>query len=395
MPANTDGGVGRRIAYYRSVVRPKMTQQGLADAACVALGTIRKIERGERGVGDDTLQAIADALGVDLVRLRHDRGTAHSQARAGLPALSAAIAAYDCPDDGPVRSVSELRDAVDTAVKWRLGAQYTRIVRDLPDLLTELTRAYHMAADGGRTELAQLLVSAYRCADAAAYKLGAHDLSARLIELMRWATAVAEDPLLTASVAYVRTETFFAARAHAAGLRALRQAIDTAPAPTTAVERAARGALHMRAAVIAGRAKDVDAAVAHLSDAECLAEQVTEDVYYGTAFGPDSVRIHQVSVAVSLGGDHVSAALGITHEWKPPTSLAAERRSGFYIELARAQLWAGMPDSAFESLKVARRIAPQHTRDHPWVREDASTLRRLRRADSETLTSFAEWCAAT
>ncbi|MEU3028763.1 helix-turn-helix domain-containing protein [Streptomyces incarnatus] len=395
MPANTDGGVGRRIAYYRSVVRPKMTQQELANAACVALGTIRKIERGERGVSDDTLQAIADALGVDPVRVRHDRGAAHSQARDGLPALSAVIAAYDCPEDGPVRSVSELGEAVDAAVKWRLGAQYTRIVRDLPDLLSELTRAYQAATDGGRANLAQLLVSAYRCADAAAYKLGAHDLSARLIELMRWAGAATEDPLLTASVAYVRTETFFAARAHAAGLRVLRQAIDTTPAPTTAVQCAAHGALHMRAAVIAGRAKDADAAAAHLSDAERLAEQVKEDVYYGTAFGPDSVRIHQVSVAVSLGGDHVSAALGVTHEWKPPASLAAERRSGFYIELARAQLWAGMPDGAFESLKVARKIAPQHTRDHPWVREDASTLRRLRRADSETLTSFAEWCAAT
>ncbi|MFF9706733.1 helix-turn-helix domain-containing protein [Streptomyces griseofuscus] len=157
MPANTDKGVGRRIAYYRSVVRPKMTQQELANASCVALGTIRKIERGERGVSDDTLQAIADALGVDPARLRHDRGAAHSQARDGLPALSAVIAAYDCPDDGPIRPVSELRAAVDATVKWRLGAQYTRIVRDLPDLLTELTRAYHTAAAGERAELAQLL----------------------------------------------------------------------------------------------------------------------------------------------------------------------------------------------------------------------------------------------
>ncbi|MEU7305359.1 helix-turn-helix transcriptional regulator [Streptomyces sp. NPDC007206] len=395
MPAKTDGGVGRRIAYYRSVVRPKMTQQELANAACVALGTIRKIERGERGVTDDTLQAIADALGVDPSRLRHDRGPAHSQAREGLPALSAAIAAYDCPEDGPARPVAELRSAVDTAERWRFAAQYTRIVRDLPSLLTELARAFQGAAGAERMELARLLVSAYRSADAAAYKLGAHDLSARLVELMRWGTAEAGDPLLSASVAYVRTETFFAARAHAAGLRALQRAIDAAPAPSTAAERAARGSLHMRAAVIAGRAKDADAATAHIGEAAQLADSVQEDIYYGTAFGPDSVRIHRVSVAVSLGGDHVGDALDFTNEWKPPASLPAERRSGFYIELARAQLWAGMPDGAFESLKVARKIAPQHTRDHPWVREDASTLRRLRRADSETLTAFAEWCSAT
>ncbi|AYN43433.1 XRE family transcriptional regulator [Streptomyces dangxiongensis] len=372
-----------------------MTQQELANAACVALGTIRKIERGERGVTDDTLQAIADALGVDPARLRHDRGPAHSQARDALPALSAAIAAYDCPEDGPVRPIVDLRSAVDTAVQWRLGSQYTRIVRDLPNMLAELTRAFHTAPEAERAELAQLLVSAYRSADAAAYKLGAHDLSARLVELMRWAAAEAAEPLLVASVAYVRTETFFAARAHAAGLRALRQAIDAAPAPSTAAARAARGSLHMRAAVIAGRAKDADAATEHLGEAEQLARAVKEDVYNGTAFGPDSVRIHQVSVAVSLGGDYVGTALDVSHEWKPPASLPAERRSGFYIELARAQLWAGMPDGAFESLKVARKIAPQHTRDHPWVREDASRLRRLRRADSETLTSFAEWCSAT
>ncbi|WP_405700113.1 helix-turn-helix domain-containing protein [Streptomyces sp. NBC_01383] len=38
-----------------------MTQQQLADRASVALGTIRKIERGERGVTDRTLDAIAGA----------------------------------------------------------------------------------------------------------------------------------------------------------------------------------------------------------------------------------------------------------------------------------------------------------------------------------------------
>lgn len=395
MPAFTDGGVGRRIAYYRSVVRPKMTQQQLAERACVALGTIRKIERGERGVTDATLEAIADALGVDPSRLRTDRGAVQTRVHDALPALSAAIATYDVPDDGPVRPLHELRTSVEDAVQWRIAARYTRIVRALPDLLTELTRAYHAAPDEERAELAGLLVTAYRSADAVAYKFGARDLSARLVELMRWAAPAADDPMLTASVAYVRTETFFAARAHEAGLRALEQALDNSPTPTAAPSIAARGALHMRAAVIAGRAHDSTTASTHLSEAQSLADQVPEDVYCGTAFGPDSVRIHEVSVAVSLGDDHVGSALDVASEWKPPKDLPAERRSGFYIELARAQLWSGLADDAFESLKVARHIAPQHTREHPWVREDAATLRRLKRADSETLSNFAEWCAAT
>ncbi|SHI25277.1 helix-turn-helix domain-containing protein [Streptomyces sp. 3214.6] len=394
MPARTPGGVGGRIAYYRSVMRPKLTQQQLADAACVSLGAIRKIEQGERGVSDSTLEAIASALGVDPSRLHSDRNAAYTPVHDALPALSAALATYDCPDDGPVRPVHELRTAAEEAAQWRLAAQYTRIVRRLPDLLTELTRAYHQSPAHERAELAQLLVSAYRSADAVAYKFGACDLSARMVDVMRWAVPEADDPLLTASVAYVRTETFFAARAHGPGLRALEQALDTAPVPRESAQIAMRGSLHMRAAVIAGRASNASDAQIHLDEARALADQLTEDVYYGTAFGPDSVRIHEVSVAVSLGDAHVGRALDVAREWKPPVDMPAERRSGFYIELGRAQLWSGLADHAFESLKVARHIAPQHTREHPWVREDAATLRRLKRADSETLTHFAEWCAA-
>jgi len=395
MPARSRGGVGARIAYYRSVMRPKMTQQQLADAACVSLGTIRKIELEERGVSDATLESIADALGVDPSLLRSDRGAATTQVHEALPAFSAALITHEFPEDGPVRPLHELHTAVDAAVQWRLAAQYTRIARQLPDLLAELARAHHQAHEAERSELASLLVNAYRAADAVAYKFGARDLSARMVDFMRGIAPEAEDRLLTASVAYVRTETFFAARAHAAGLRVLEQALDAAPAPTDPAEIAVRGALHMRAAVIAGRASAASAAQTHLSEAVALADRVDEDVYHGTAFGPDSVRIHEVSVAVSLGRDHVGAALDVARQWKPPTDLPAERRSGFYIELARAQLWSGAAEHAFESLKVARHIAPQHTREHPWVREDAGTLRRLKRADSETLTNFAEWCAAT
>ncbi len=102
-----------------------------------------------------------------------------------------------------------------------------------------------------------------------------------------------------------------------------------------------------------------------------------------------------MSVAVSLGGDHVHQALAAARNWTPPDCLPQERRSGYYIELARALLWAGRPDASFASLQAARRIAPQHTREHRWVREDAATLRRLKRSDAESLTSFAEWCRAT
>ncbi|MEV5594422.1 helix-turn-helix transcriptional regulator [Streptomyces sp. NPDC052496] len=394
MCADASAGTGKRIAYQRRLAR--LTQQELASAAGVALGTVRKIELGERGVGEAVLDSIAAALGIDIARLLPRPDRADDRVHRAMPKLSAALATYDMPGDGPTRPLSELRKEVAETVTWRLAAQYVRIACRAPELFVELGRAFHSTPVRYRTEIAELLVAAYRAADAMAFKCGAYDLSARLVDLMRWAAPQAENPLLEAAVAYTRAETYFAAEAHAAGLRALERALGAAASRHSAgpAAVATRGALHMRAAVMAGRAGDAHVAAAHLSDARSLAAHVPEAVYQGTEFGPDTVRIHELSVAVSLGGALVRRVLDTVGAWVPPAGLAAERRSGFYIELARAQLWSGRSEQAFVSLQTARHIAPQHTREHKWVREDAATLRRLKRGDAESLSKFAEWCRA-
>ncbi|WP_030670467.1 helix-turn-helix domain-containing protein [Streptomyces rimosus] len=393
MYAEASAGTGKRIAYRRRLAR--LTQQELARAAGIALGTVRKIERGERGAGEGVLDAIAAALGVDVTCLLPRRERADDRVHRAMPELSAMLATHDMPDDGPTRPLIELRGVVAEVVTWRLAAQYVRISRQVPGLLAELGRAFHSVPTNCRTDSAELLVAAYRAADAVAYKYGAYDLSARLIDLMRWAATQSENPLLEAAVAYTRTEMYFAAEAHAAGLRSLERALDILPLrPTHPVVVATRGTLHMRAAVIAARAGREEIAFTHLAEARALAARVPEATYQGTEFGPETVRIHELSVAVSLGDGYARRALDALGSWAPPNGLAAERRSGFYIELARAQLWSGRPDQAFASLRSARRIAPQHTREHIWVREDAATLRRLKRGDAESLSKFAEWCRA-
>lgn len=386
-------GVGPRIAAARRARH--MTQEDLALAAQVSYGTIKAIERGARMPSEDTLDAIAAALGRDPSHLAAGGARAIGRITAAMPALSAAIATYADPEDGPVRPIRQLHTAVAEATSLRLSSQYVALSQTMPSLLQELARALHRSSGRDRPAIAALLASAYRSADAVAYKHGQRDLSARLVDLMQWAAQQAQDPVLGATAAYVRTETYLVARAHRAGLRALEVALDQAPAAVDRPSAAARGALHMRAAVVAGRAADAVAAAEHLAEAEQLAELAPEDVYEGTAFGPDSVRIHRVSVAVSLGGEHLQDALDVGTTWAPPKGMPSERRSGFYIETARALLWAGRRDHAFEALKAARRIAPQHTREHPWAREDTATLRRLRRSDPDEFDAFAEWIGAT
>ncbi|MFJ6071663.1 helix-turn-helix domain-containing protein [Streptomyces sp. NPDC093065] len=392
MPIASRRDVGQHIATIRRARR--MTQADLARAAYVSLATVKGIERGARSPSDDTLDSIAAALNVDPSRIVVGSTRTDSRVHAVLPNISAAIATYDIVADTTPRPLDELREDIGKLVQWRLAAQYARIAEHAPHLLTESLAALHHTGGAEQLRSAHLLATAARSADAVAYKFGALDLSARLVELMRWAADLTEDRVVQASAAYVRTETFFAARAHAQGLRALEQAIDASPYPLGTASTAARGALHMRAAVIAGRSGDADAVALHLDEARMLGDKVPEAAYDGTQFGPESVRAHEVSVAVSLGQEHLQRALDIADEWTPPDSLPEERQSGFWIELARAQVWAGRADDAFESLKVARFIASQHTREHPWAREAASTIRRLKRADAESLTSFAEWIGA-
>ncbi|MGW5116662.1 helix-turn-helix domain-containing protein [Streptomyces noursei] len=95
-------GVGTRIAYERRIAN--RTQEQLAERAGVALGTIRKIERGERGVSDAVLDAIADALDIDPARLLPNR---------------------ERPDDRVHRAMQALGQAVDTAAHPTLARRRT------------------------------------------------------------------------------------------------------------------------------------------------------------------------------------------------------------------------------------------------------------------------------
>ncbi|MFI9359077.1 helix-turn-helix domain-containing protein [Streptomyces lydicus] len=88
-------GVGPRVAYARRVA--DLTQAELARAANVALGTVRKIERNERGISGDLLDAVAAALDIDPVRLLPDTERSDDRLHQAMPSLSAVLAEYEAP----------------------------------------------------------------------------------------------------------------------------------------------------------------------------------------------------------------------------------------------------------------------------------------------------------
>jgi hypothetical protein len=77
--------------------------------------------------------------------------------------------------------------AVTRATHWRRASRYAELADLLPGLIRELT-AVAMASTGHQQEQAYgLLALAYRAADAIADKHGYRDMSARAVELTRWA----------------------------------------------------------------------------------------------------------------------------------------------------------------------------------------------------------------
>jgi transcriptional regulator with XRE-family HTH domain len=378
-------------------------QRGLSQNALGALlfcsgHLIGKIEKGERRPNSILVSNCEDVLSANgtllalFARMTAEReGSNEPSAPVTgigglLPDLRRALDVHDLPDDGPVRPLPELRQAVAQLVGWRLNSNYLDLASKLLVVLPELHRAAH---DPAHADVDELLMQAYRCADAIADKLGLHDLSARIIDLMRAAAVRSGDELTVAASSYVRAETFFASGDWATGRRMLEVAASRVGTTAGRGGLAAYGALHMRAAVLAARADDASAAERHINEAADVARRVPDGVYRGTAFGPASVRIHRLSLALDLRD--IAGAIRAGVGWVPPAQIPAERRSHFFVDLARAHVDADSADQAVECLAVARSIAPQHVRHHPDVKAAvAGLLARAPRPD-DALLELARW----
>jgi transcriptional regulator with XRE-family HTH domain len=235
--------IAEHIALARKINR--MTQAQLADAALISVSLLRKIERGKRAATPAVLASIAHALGVDGSQLSGDPQPDIGRVQQAIMPIRWALDCHDLSEDGPASPLGDLRAATEQATTDRLASRYTRLADTLPGLLNELSQAAHTYAGQERETVFALLVMAYRAADAIADKYGFTDLSARTIDLMRWAAAQSGEPLLCGVAEYVRAELFFG-RPHAtAGLKSLCNAADAIDPGSSRDARAVYGSLHM------------------------------------------------------------------------------------------------------------------------------------------------------
>lgn len=391
MPHHSEEHTGARIARVRK--RRGLTQQGLAAISAVSYSTITKVEQGNLPASPAVVGALARALSVPvaemngqpyLEELRQDKLDELIQP------IREALDVYDLGADPEVtpRPAEELAQHAEALCELVRHTDLKRVASELPGLITEVTTAAHQAQN---RRLWQVLSSTYRTAYDVTTKLGFIDLCTVALDRMGWAAQKASDPVLAGMRQYMRALVYMRAADYRTGQRLVRDGLLVLEQGESGVARdAARGQLHLGAAVLSARSRDGDTADGHLVEAEQIANRIgsVERVHW-LAFGPTNVRVHRVSALAErdLYDDAVREAHGlhIPHSW--PRS----RVGHHHAEVARAQMLTNRPEDAFRSLTVARRSAPQQTRYHPLVRETYAGLAAARRRQPQSFSGFGAW----
>jgi transcriptional regulator with XRE-family HTH domain len=406
---STDKAIGGRIRTARKMRH--LTVQRLANDVGVSIPTLEKYENGSRNPNPAVLVLLAKALDVGVEHLTGQpylNGTeTEDQVHAVIPQLRRIMLAYDSPEDliTGARPLDVLAEEVQQVSKMRQGGQYAPIGPLLPGLLTELTHTA-LESSGEASERAYWnLAIAYRAANSVAHKLGYHDLSVATIERIAWASERSGDPYMPVMAGYLRLGamlrqgTWKAATKLATELETTVHGI--AGGRWDSTSRGLLGSVALKRAVLRARQGNADAAMREIEDAIEIAEASgnRDGIYYETSFGPSNIRIHEVHIGMDTNSSEWALGRleawgredGMGGAWAPPADVPAERRSHHFIDVAAAQLATGDRRSAFESLQMARHIAPNHTRFHPTTRSTAEALQRADRSDDASVQGFARW----
>lgn len=385
---------GARIKRLR--LERHLTQKALCDLSQVPYGTLTKIEQGAAAATPFVIAAVARALRVEVSTVTGQPYATELRADeldVLVRPIREALDTFDLGADPDIRPrpLALLHDDAEAALAAVRAGEIKQVAAQLPGLVLEVTTAAHEVAT---TEGWLLLASAYRTAYDVASKLGYADLAAIALARMDWAAQRGSDAVVGAMGRYMRALTYLRAGQYRTGDRLVQVGLSTLAQADQSRERdVLTGQLHLGAAVMAGRARDRAAAEGHLAEAGRIAEETGEATrVHWLTFGPTNVSVHRVSVLAEL--DEYAAAAQAGSGLAMPRDWPASRRSHHYAELARAQMWTGSLDSAFQNLLRARKAAPQQARYHQTVRETYAGLEAAKRRLPDSFLSYGSWLSA-
>jgi transcriptional regulator with XRE-family HTH domain len=372
---------GERIAHHRK--RLGLSQVEFAGAIGRSDSWVSQVERGVRAVDRiSVLQMVADALSVPVSELRDsepgddaasDRPEAFEVLRLALtghPAIGVVLG--DKPAELTSGQLAQFRER--HAQVWPMvhASLYSDLAPLVASLVPELEQAVRAEGSAELTEAARgLLTDTYQAVAAVMAKLGATDTAWIAADRAAFTAEALHDPLAVAASLFRMAHAFLSA-----GNIAQAQAVATAVAGRLEQQRAAstagpqalslEGAFHLVLAVAAARDNERVQAGQQIDQAREIAAQLGSDRDdFGTEFGPTSVSLHAVSVAVELGDAGQAIELSRHIE---PGELSPERRARYSIDLAQAHAMRRQIGEALQYLEEAERLTPEQTRTHRVAR---------------------------
>jgi transcriptional regulator with XRE-family HTH domain len=388
----------------------KLSAAQLAQKVAVSPSYVQKLESGARKASPSLTLALAKALrfGPEVLTGQPYYGEPEAEdgVHAVIPELRRLLLCYDSPDDLEIapRALPVLASEVDQVAALRRDARYAPMGPLLPPIITELTHVALGGGNGDRSKAFWHLARAYRAVNSLAHKMGHHDLSNTALERVRWAADRSGDPLMQFTAGYLVAGAMLRQGAYSPARRkllALRTELERFQPERSFTDDALAvdGALLLKLAVLEARENNSDRADAYLREAEQVAALAgnRDSLAYEMSFGPSNIRIHEVHAMIDMG-DTEQALARLTEwspvsggEWAPPSTTVGERSSHHFIDVASAKLAVGDRAGAFADLKRARKVAPNHTRFHPSVRETAAALLRMDAHPSNELSAFGSW----
>ncbi|RKN46845.1 helix-turn-helix domain-containing protein [Streptomyces hoynatensis] len=389
-------GIGARIEKMRLLRGYSLRELGAR--AHVSAAQISRIEKGRRYASPSIVAALARALSVSVSVLHgqpYIRMIQQDRLDALLSPISSALDDWDIPpgaDDPPPRALPELARSVRDAETARAAGRYLDVAQTLPALIAEVNYAVLLHDRPGRDKerVRWLQAELGRTVYVVARQIGFVDLARHALGRMAAAAPHSGDPRQVAIERWDRSQLVADAARHDRGFALVHQALKDLSDDREPATQAVRGALYLRAAVLARRSGDESTADDWLQEAGELARQTGELGDYGLVFGPANVLIHAMSASADM--DRHAKALQEARRVRLPERYPAARAGAYWASRARAEAWTARPDDALASLERARHVAPQQTRYDPGVHETVGTLLRAHTRPPETLREYALWC---
>jgi transcriptional regulator with XRE-family HTH domain len=365
--------IGKRVQLYRRAAG--FSQLQLAIRATVSLATVAAVEQGARTPSVDALLRLAAALGVPASCLLGEPSSEPDTllGHPPMPAIERALMGVEAaPGAGPV----EARVNAAWTVWESSPTRFTDTGRILPPLLADTIRNVAEAGSSAQRRAAQQTAAdLYFLLRAYFRQVGRLDLSLLAADRAVQAAQDADDPLRLAAARWDIGHALLAS----GNLDGADQVVRTAAldlrrstSSTPAVE-AMYGALHLVDAVAIARAGRRSAAERLVDDvAAPRARAVGETRLWGIWFGPANVGLHMLALAME--GRRTAEAISYAPRIPIADMGSIERRSRYFLDLARCHEQQGDDQAVLRWLLRAEREAPEDLYGKPLARDTVRSL---------------------